>query len=150
GYYINAAQWAEQFKCSLIWSPTYTAFYGTVLLFCSNLWLATLVHRIIIVFAVSVLVLAFFRRLLPPGIAWLAAAWWCILPINFNTLYEVHLFAVLPILVCWLLLLDNRGPWTRGIALGVLGMSVVLVRNEMSIAFLLIAGLCWWWERLSK
>ena len=31
-------------------------------------------------------------------LAWLLAAWWAVLPVNFDTLYEVHLFALLPVL----------------------------------------------------
>ena len=43
-----------------------------------------ILHRMLIVLALAVLVLALMRRLLPPGIAWMAAAWWVVLPIDFN------------------------------------------------------------------
>ncbi len=71
------------------------------------------------------------RRLLPPTLAWFVAAWWAILPINFDTLYPVHLFGAIPILVSWLVLLggtDSR--WRRGIALAIMVGSGLLVRNE--------------------
>ena len=103
----------------------------------------TVLHRLVIAFAASsLLVLALFRRLFPPALAWLGAAWWAVLPTNFNTCYEVHLFALLPALVSWLVLLSWRGRWGRGVALGILAASVVLMRNEMSVATILFGAAC--------
>jgi hypothetical protein len=55
-------------------------------------------HRAVIVMAATLGVLAVMRRLLPPALGLLIAMRWAILPINFETLYEVHLFALLPVL----------------------------------------------------
>src|SRR5207253_9690040 len=69
-------------------------------------------------------------------------AWWAVLPINFNTLYEVHYFAVLPILLAWLLVLAIAGSWGRGSCLAMLGCATVLVRAELSLACLLFGFCC--------
>ncbi len=37
-------------------------------------------------------------------------AWWVVLPINYNALYEVHLFAVFPLLLAILVILWEPGP----------------------------------------
>jgi hypothetical protein len=145
-YYALAHGWACNLTVNVAWSPLYTAYYGTTLWLIPDVWAATLVHRLVLVFAASLLALAVLRRLLPSGLAWLAAAWWACLPIVFNTLYEVHLFSALPVLLCWLLLLSARGPWRRGAALAVLAAGTVLVRNELALACVLTALLCLGWE----
>lgn len=145
-YFLNAYGWAHQFSVNVLWSPLYTAYYGTLLKILSNVYWATLLHRLIIVFALAILVLALMRRLLPAGLAWLIAAWWVLLPINFNSLYEIHLFApILPLIAC-LLVLKRSGARSRGLALGILAIDMTLVRNEIVIAFSLWALACLWWE----
>jgi hypothetical protein len=146
GYYVHAREWSDDLTVHFAWSPLYTAYYGTAVWLFPNVWLATLVHRLLIVFAASLLALSVLRRLLPAGLAWLAAAWWTCLPIVFNTLYEVHLFSALPVLACWRLLLASRGPWARGTALALLAAGTVLVRNEVALALGLTALLCLVWE----
>src|SRR5207237_322994 len=133
----------------IAWSPLYTSFYGSMLFLTPDPYRATLLHRLLIVFAATLLVLAVLRRLLPPAIAWLMAAWWAVLPINFNTLYEVHLFSLLPALVAWLLLLSSRGHWARGLGLGVFAASTFLTRNETAVATVLfgMACLAYEWRR---
>src|SRR5262249_4621938 len=49
--------------------------------------------------------------------------------------------AVLPLLVTWLLL-SWPGRWARGTALAILAGSVILVRNEMSVATVLLGLVC--------
>src|SRR5438552_9047449 len=96
GYFIQALSWLNHFENDILWSPLYTIFYGQSLIATHSVYGATTLHRIIIVIAADVAVLVLMRRILSPGLALLAALWWTILPINFNTLYEVHLFALLP------------------------------------------------------
>lgn len=146
GYYMNAWRWFAQGSTNIAWSPLYCAFYGMLLHINSDPVWATVAHRIIIVLASGVLALAVFRRLMPPAAAWLCGAWWAVLPIAFNTLYEVHLFAVLPVLAVWLLMATARGPARRAAGLGLLGASVVLVRNELSVPFALMAAVLAVWE----
>src|SRR5215216_1784435 len=96
------------------WSPLYTAFFGSFLWLFSDPFVATLLHRLAIVLIVTMLFLAMARKLLPPPIAWLVAAWWAVLPINYETLYEVHLFSVIPFQLAALALLCWRSPAGRG------------------------------------
>jgi hypothetical protein len=145
-YFVLAHGWATDLTNYFVWSPLYTMYYGTVLWLFPDVWTATLVHRLLIVFAASLLALSVFRRLLPPGLAWLAAAWWACLPIVFDNRYEVHLFSALPVLLGWRLLLAGRGPWARGWGLAALGLGAILVRNELALAAVLTAALCLGWE----
>src|SRR5262245_11595961 len=57
------------------------------------------------------------RPLLPAGIALLLALWWAVLPINFETLYEVHLCSVLPILAALYVAARWDTPIGRGVVL---------------------------------
>jgi hypothetical protein len=60
----------------------------------------------------------------------------------------VHLFAVIPILVAWLLLVLGWNPWTRGGALAVFLAASFLVRNEYMVAtaVLALSWLVWEWR----
>ena len=71
-YFPGAYVWFTDFANNIIWSPLYTSFFGSFLHVTSDVYIATILHRIIIVFTVTILVLAFMRRLLPPGIAFMA------------------------------------------------------------------------------
>jgi hypothetical protein len=145
-YFRLARGWYEHFTDHFAWHPLYTAFYGSVLFITPDAYAATILHRLIIVFAATMMVLAVARRLLPATIAWVVAAWWAVLPINFNSCYEVHLFAVVPVLACWWLLAVRDNTWTRGAALAILVAAAALVRNELGVAVVLFAGVCLWRE----
>ena len=82
-YFVGAYRWSKDFAVNIVWSPLYTAFYGTVLLATGDVYLATVVHRLIIVMLATLGVLALMRGLLPPALALLIAAWWAVMPINF-------------------------------------------------------------------
>jgi hypothetical protein len=142
GYFMYARHWFKWGTVHIGWSPLYTSFYGTLLFLTQDVYKVTILHRLALIMVASLLVLAVFRRLLPSGIAWLCAAWWVVLPINFNTLYEVHLFALLPLLIVWLVLLAVPSAWGRGVAIATLAASTVLVRNEFSVATLLVGLSC--------
>lgn len=145
-YFLSAVEWSKNFKVPITWSPLYTSFYGTLLFVFDDAYTVTIVHRLIIVLVLAILVLALLRQLLPSAIAWMTAAWWVILPINFDSLYEVHLFAVIPVLLAILVVLRKRGPWGRGIGLAVLLASAFLMRNEYLLATILFAASCFAWE----
>lgn len=145
-YFRSAVGWAHELSVTIHWSPLYTAFYGTIFKLTPDVYWATLLHRLLIVFILAIMVLALMRRLLPAGIAWLIAAWWVILPINFDSLYEVHLFAVLLPLAAVLLVLYQPSRWTRGAALGILLLTTFLVRNEVILAVGLWTLVCVTWE----
>lgn len=146
-YFVAAADWFFRWKTNFAWSPLYTAFYGTFLYVTPDAAAATALHRVAIVLAATALVLAVLRRMLPAEIAWLVGAWWAVLPINFNTVYEVHLFALLPLLVAALLVTSRRGAWARGAALAVLVLDMFTLRNEVMVAVACLAVVCLGWER---
>jgi hypothetical protein len=141
-YFETAKKWADGFLVDIVWSPLYTAFYGSFLFATADPYNVTILHRVVIVLVAAVGVLFVLRQLLPPSLALLGAAWWAILPINYNTLYEVHLFAFLPILLVWVLVLGRDEAWARGTAVSVLATCAVLVRNEFSVAAGVMLLLC--------
>jgi len=132
-YFLSAVDWHRSGRVQFSWSPLYTSFLGVFLDFWQDAYAVITAHRFVIVMALSLLVLALMRRLLPPAVAWGAAAWWVIMPVNFNAPYEIHLFALIPAIVA-LLLLGWRSPWGRGGALAILMVGGLLVRNELLIA----------------
>lgn len=145
-YFDSALKLAEQgLVTSIVMSPLYVAFYGAVIAFIGDPYTATWLHRAIIVLAAVLLALAAFRRLLPPPIAWALAAWWAVSPIIYDTLYEVHLFGVLPVL-CACLAASTGRPRGRGVALAVLALGGLTVRNELTAAALIFAAGCLAWE----
>jgi hypothetical protein len=146
-YFPSAYGWFARGVVNPLWSPLYTMFWGTFFHFFPDADLVTYSHRFVIIMVTGVLVLAVARRLLPAPIAWLLAAWWCLLHINYAILYEVHLFAFIPLLLSLLAALWIRGRWGRGIALGILIASAILVRNEHGFGAAILAVACLWYER---
>jgi len=141
-YFTLAVAWAEHLKDNILWSPLYTIFYGTLYAITGDAYDATIAHRVIIVMLAALGVLAVMRSLLPPALALLIATWWAVLPINFDTLYEVHLFALLPTLAAWLVAAKWDTPAGRGIVLAILATTTVLVRNELSVATAIFGAIC--------
>lgn len=78
------------------------------------------------------------------------AAWWVILPIDFNALYEVHLFAVIPLLGAFLVILWRPGPRGRSLALAIFLISAVLIRNELLLATAAFAILSLGWDMVQQ
>ncbi len=141
-YFISANLWFEHFATNILWSPLYDVFYGEMLSATHSVYGATTLHRIVIVFAAALGVLALMRRLMAPGMALLVALWWTVMPINFETLYEVHLFALLPMLVVLIVACSATAPVHRGIILALLLGMTVLVRNENSVVLAIFAAFC--------
>src|SRR5271154_5296328 len=111
-YFARAYDWYKYGVDVLTHSPLYNAYYGWFLHLTENAVFATYAHRIVIVFILAGLVLAVMRRIFSSGIAWLLTAWWVVLPINFDAMYEVHLFALIPMLVA--LILIGGSAWRNG------------------------------------
>lgn len=145
-YFMNAARWFQAFVVDVMWSPLYTAFYGSLLYLSPDAFVITELHRLILVFAGVTLILVAMRRLLPHGVAWVIAAWWAVLHVNYDVMYEVHLFGALMIVAVVATILGGRGPWTRGAALAVLVATTLLVRNELSVSAIVLALICAAWE----
>ena len=141
-YFVSAYRWYEGLRDNFAWSPLYTSFYGTVFTVVPDAYAATIIHRAIIAMAATLGVLALMRRLLPPALALSVAIWWAILPINFDTLYEIHLFALLPVLAACLMVAYRDTSGGRGSALAILLGATVLMRNELIVASVLFALIC--------
>jgi hypothetical protein len=144
-YFQRALLWHRTGRIDLNWSPLYTAFYAWCYGITGDVYAATVLHRVLIVVLATLLVLALFRRLVSPGVAWLAAAWWAVIPYNFDV-FEVHVFAVLPLVAAPLAVLAWPGPRGRGLALALMAAAAVLVRNEMAVVALLLAAVFLAWE----
>jgi hypothetical protein len=135
-YFVFASRWAESFDLDLVHYPLYTAAWGSLRWLISDPYAVTIVHRVLIAIAASLLVLAVLRRLLSPGIAWAVAVWWVILPINYDNLYELHLFALLPGLAAVLVALHWRGLWMRSVVFALLLAGTLFLRAETVFALL--------------
>ena len=152
-YFIGAYNSHQNGTAPITWSPLYTSFYGFLMNFSTDAVLVTALHRWLIVVILAVMVLALMRRLLPYHVAWLMAAWWVVLPINFDALYEVHLFAVIPVMCAALLVFGRPAHWCRGGALAVLLAASLLMRNENLIATVVFAafiGFAAFWGRRNE
>lgn len=141
-YFVDAWRWVDHFGVSILWSPIYTAFYGTNLITIGDVYGATILHRCIIIILATLGVLAVMRTVLSPALALAVTAWWAILPINFDTRYEVHLFGLLPVLAAWLAVGKCPTAYGRGIALAFFVAGTVLLRNELSVATALFGLYC--------
>jgi hypothetical protein len=133
-YFVSAYGWHVKWSNNLAWSPLYTSYYGALLSLGQDVYVATIAHRLVASLVSSMLVLSVARTVVREPWAWLVAAWWTVLPIIHDTLYEVHLFSVLPILVAYRLGFGGAHRWRRGAVLGVMAGAAVLVRNELSLA----------------
>jgi hypothetical protein len=148
-YFVSALSWHDQFKVNFAWSPLYTAFYGSFLFLTSDPYIAQVLHRIVIILILAVGTLFLLRLILPAPIALLGACWWAILPINFDALYEVHLYGSIFVIAAWAAIASGDSPWNRGLGVAILGVSAVLVRSELGLAtcLLLIVCLIYEWRR---
>jgi hypothetical protein len=133
-YMVQAIQFYERAKVTFAWSPLYTCFCGLLYHVSSDAWINILLQRLCISLTTAVLFLALLRKLLPPMLAWFIAAWWIVLPINFNALYELHQFAVIPILCAWNISLSRNKAFAKGCTIFVMWVTAALMRNELLIA----------------
>jgi hypothetical protein len=139
-YFTGAASWAHGLQENIVYYPLYDALWGTILAVVHNVYAATIIQRVVIVFAVALLVLALGRALLGPAVGFVLAAWWVVVPANYDPLYEVHLLGAAPILVTLLVVARMPRRQGLGIAVAILLASAVLVRNELLLVAALLAG----------
>ncbi len=138
-YFLTAVSWAHGLHDNIVWSPLYTNFLGTLVALVHDVPAAVMAHRILIVLAAALLVLAVMRSLLGPAMGLLVTVWWVVLPPNFDVEYEVHLFGLLPILVAVLVVSRAPGRGAKGTALAILAGGTLLLRNELVIATAVVA-----------
>jgi hypothetical protein len=138
-YFVDVATWQHGLHENIAFSPLYDAFWGTILAVVHNLYAAAIIHRVVIIFAVTLLVLALMRSLLGPALGLIIAAWWAVVPANYDVLYEVHLMGALPILLALLVVARMPRRQGMGIAVAVLLAGAVLLRTELIAAAVILA-----------
>jgi hypothetical protein len=136
-YYVEVFRWLNEGRIDIVSSPIYTLFLAALHRLMDNPFRVLLVARMSIAIGASLLILALMRRLLPKHIAWIIAAWWALLPINFDTVYQVHLFSALFLLALFVIAASTNSMYGRGIILAGLLLTAVLVRFEYAALFLL-------------
>ncbi len=146
-YFVGVAAWAHHLQDNLAWSPLYTSGWGAVQAALGDVYASSMVVRLGIVLAATLLVLAVGRALLGPAIGLLVGVWWAVLAPNYGVLYDVHLLGVLPILAAVVLLARSQSRRALGAALGILAGTTLLLRNELVIATALLLGAVALWER---
>jgi len=136
-YYPKVFTWLDEAKVDLVWSPVYTIFLATLHSLIENPFWVLIVAQMSVAISASLLILALMRRLLPNYIAWIIAAWWTLLPINFDSVYNVHLFSALfPLVILVIAAYTNNTIYGRGFVLGGLLLTAMLVRFEYIVLFL--------------
>ncbi len=143
-YFETAFAFAKDGSNIFAWSPAYTSFLGFLYDVLRDVHLVVILHRIIIVALITFLLFEISQRVLSPAMGFLITAWWLLLPINHNSLYEVHIFAFVPLLFTVLISVLVTGHWGRAMTMASLVLTTVLVRNEYLIAIGLL-GLCCLW-----
>jgi hypothetical protein len=133
-YFDMARNWAQHFLVDPAFYPAYHVLWGSMTWVIPDPYSVTIVHRVLIVFGTTLLLLAVLRRLLTPGIAWALALWWAVLPVNYDVLYEIHLFGALAGLAIALVALRWSGLAGRSAVFGLLLAASLLVRNEDIVA----------------
>ncbi len=132
-YFVTASRWMHSFDVTASWSPLYMVSWGSLRWLIHDPYASTIVIRVLITLAASLLVLAVLRRLFSPGIAWALAVWWAIVPVNYDVMYEVHLSVLLPLLAAVLIALTWTGLRMRAAVFAVLLATAVLLRNEAAV-----------------
>jgi hypothetical protein len=137
-----ASRWADHLLVDPGFYPLYHMLWGSMQWFVPDAYSVTILHRVLIALGTTALFLAVMRWLLTPGIAWALAVWWAVLPINYDVLYEIHLFGALAGLAIALVALRWSGLTGRAVTFGLLLSSALLVRNEYIVAAA-VFGVIW-------
>lgn len=132
-YFRNAVIWAEARQVNIVWSPLYTAFFGTCWELLQDAIAATLVHRLILIGIIGALVTWLALLTLPRLLALVLIVWWIALPIHYDTLYEVHLFGALPLIAMAIVPFIFPERWHYPLWIGLAAISTILIRNEYVI-----------------
>lgn len=140
-YFLDAVRWYQAGQVNFVWSPLYTAYYGSWLGITEDAAAATLLHRIGLIIISTILVAWLGLLTLPRLLALLLTIWWIALPIHYDTLYEVHLFGTLPILIMAVIAFRADKTWRMPLLIGVALSTTVLIRNEYSIALVVFITL---------
>ena len=151
-YYQLAVRWFQAGQVDIVWSPLYTAYFGSWLFVTQDGASAVLLHRLFLIVISTILVAWFALRSLPPLLAFALTCWWMVLPIHYDTLYEVHLFGALPMMVLAVIAVTISSQWRLPLMIAVSIGATVLVRNEYIIAVAIFAAwiLYHWFRNRSR
>lgn len=138
-YFVDVATWQHGLHENVVYSPFYDGLWGTILAIVHNLYAAAIIQRVAIILAAALLVLALMRSLLGPALGLLLAAWWVIVPANYDVLYEVHLLGAVPILLALVVVARLPRRQGIGIAVAILLAGAVLMRTELIAAAMILA-----------
>src|SRR5262245_12971023 len=141
-YFTMASRWADHLLVTPAYYPLYNVLYGSLKWIVHDPFSVTILHRVLIVLGTTALLLALLRRLLTPGIAWALALWWAVLPITYDTIFEIHLFGTLAGLAIALVALRWSGLAARATVFGLLLAAALLVRNEYVVGAV-VFGAIW-------
>jgi hypothetical protein len=141
-YFVMASRWADHLQLEPAFYPLYHVPWGSLQWIVPDPFAVTTLHRVLIALGTTALFLAVMRRLLTPGIAWILALWWAVVPANYDVLYEIHLFGALAGLAIALVALRWSGFAGRATVFGLLLASSLLVRSENIVAAI-VFGAVW-------
>lgn len=137
-----ASRWADHLLVTPAYYPLYNVLYGSLKWIVDDPFSVTILHRVLIVIGTTLLLLAVLRRLLTPGIAWALVLWWAVLPVTYDTIFEIHLFGALAGLTIALVALRWSGLAGRATVFGLLLAAALLVRNEYVVGAF-VFGVIW-------
>jgi hypothetical protein len=143
-YFRDATTWSRTREINIVWSPLYTAYFGTWWSLLGDAVSATLAHRVALIVLSTGLVAWLAWRTLPQALAVLLVAWWIVLPIHYDTLYEVHLFGAIPLIVLTLLVHGVPLRWRLPLWMSVTLTTFLLVRNEYIVLFAVLCTAVGW------
>lgn len=143
-YFRLASTWVRSKEVNIVWSPLYTAYYGSWLGAVDDVVAATLMHRVALIFASVALVAWIGYVTLPRVLAILLTSWWTVLPIHYDTLYEVHLFGALPLILLLGLGLQLPTRWRFPVWMMVALGTVLLIRNEYVVVLSVLCAVVGW------
>lgn len=133
-YFQDAVRWHLNHQVNIVWSPLYTAYFGSWLGVSENAITATFLHRIGLILISTGLIAWLGFITLPRLLAFALVAWWVALPIHYDTLYEVHLFGALPIYLMAIICTLVNDRWRLPLLLCTALVSTFLIRNEYILA----------------
>jgi hypothetical protein len=154
-YFRDAVRWHRSGEVNIVWSPLYTAYYGMWLSVSENAVVATFLHRFGLIVVSTVLVAWLGLLSLPRVFAFLLVSWWIMLPIHYDTLYEVHLFGAIPVIALGIVSLMANENWRMPFLLGITLVTTMLLRNEYILALGMLAAVSIYhllnrWRQISR
>lgn len=133
-YFLDAARWHLDKTVNIVWSPLYTAYLGSWLNVSENAVIAVFLHRVGLIVITTMLVGWFALSSLPRSFALLLTCWWIALPIHYDTLYEVHLFGAIPLMLMATAATVCNEKWRLPILISISIIATILIRNEFILA----------------